>query len=201
MNVKDDLESVAGRVADSVEKRGGISGILTDAGDRAQGAIDDIADVALDFYERLEARYNQFEQKFEDTFFTDGVYDPDKAEDILSDKVATTREFGARTAKILIDLAKKGTSDYRELVPTLEERKTVYAGIGQGTDELLLRPDLDKCLAFYEESKSTLPNALKVRRGLLEDIKASGAGNKRQLSSYYRKQGEPGNIMACRKYL
>ncbi|MBI5390516.1 hypothetical protein HZB02_03440 [Candidatus Woesearchaeota archaeon] len=125
-----------------------------------------------------------------DDLMTNGEFDPNKVEQYLTGRGRATQQLGVRAVDTLRIYARNGTDtikrDYRALVPTPEERATTYAGIGSKYDGLLLRPDLDACLAFQQAVNSVLPKSLTNKPEILNDICDYGIGNYGELDLLYR---------------
>lgn len=130
----------------------------------------------------------------EDRLFTDGKYDPEKAKELAKGGAQAAKVYGKKALDYVVEMGKKGAekgaeavkTGYRDLVPTKEERETVYAGIGSKYAGFLFRPDYEKCLKFHTEAKAKLPAALKIRSQVLEDIKASASKDPQDLMGFYR---------------
>ncbi|MBI1969791.1 hypothetical protein HYS48_03800 [Candidatus Woesearchaeota archaeon] len=205
------LEQIAEGVGDLAEKGARQAGILLEKGKRkayqvaselerevregdgvggaarkvATSVARGAATVATTLYQSLAAGY----KKFEETFFTKGEFDEKKAKRALQDAAKATKQFGEETVKTLKELVQEGAQavqqDYRTYVPTAEERRTRYAGIGTQYAGVPLRPRLEACLAFHEEARKRLPGGLKVRESMLKDIKASASANFGELVAFY----------------
>jgi len=150
----------------------------------------------------------------EDRLFTDGKYDPEKAKELARDGAQTAKVYGKKALDYVVEMGKKGAekgaeavkTGYRDLVPTKEERETVYAGIGAKYAGFLFRPDYEKCLKFHELAKTKLPAALKIRKVLLDDIKASASKDPQDLMGFYRDETGFGpeadtKVEAIKRYL
>jgi hypothetical protein len=111
-NVVDKAIAKAKSTHESVQERGGY---LTVARDTIDNAVDGLEN----FYKSID-----------DSLFTDGKFDKDKAKVLANDGKALIEKYGKKAGQVIYDVSKnvsdKVQKNYRELVPTKEEdRKSV----------------------------------------------------------------------------
>lgn len=195
----------ANDLRNKVKEEGGLGEVARKAAEGASNAIDrgmDRMNDALDgLGERIETRYKNFEE----TITTDGKYDPEKARAVLSDRAGAVKKFGCEAVESLSELIKSGASgvkeDYRRYVPSAEERKTRYAGIGDRYDGVLFRDGFEKCVSFYARAETKLPGKVKNRIEILNDIRSYAINGKGKLVGFYKEKKDGEKIAAVKKYL
>lgn len=202
------VEQAAGAVADkigdvdaAVQERGGYVALLNKARERIHTAAMKVVEMSRDAYDAANYTLEKRFDNLEDMFFTDGEYDPRKAREILEQKTDAVKVFGERAIGVLTVLVERGLDDYKSMVPTREEMRTTYAGLGTKCDKIVFRPELDECIAFHQEARSVLPNALKLRREILDDIHSYAVTGSAQLTALYTRNSETEKREVCEKYL
>jgi hypothetical protein len=150
-----------------------------------------IAQKAKEYYNLIDA-YNK---GFITTFTTEGEYDETKFNHFLLNKVALSEVYGKKAIDTIVESVKSSATgihkDYREFIPTQEELKTKYAGIGQTLEVVLLKPDLEKCLGFHDSVYEALPKS-KITPEIMKDIKDNAITNKNDLLKLYIPKSDEG---------
>lgn len=198
----DDAKDLAGKVVsgvkefhESIQEKGGY-------GAAAKEAAGQVIEAVRGAYGSAEEMYSDFQK----TFFPDGRFDSDKAKEVLKDKAEVTKRFGERAARDLSYLVKEGSKlvtegakaigkDYRDYIPSREER----AGIGDKYHGIITREHLDECISYEAQVRKKLPGGLKARPQILEDLRAYAAVNKSDLTKLYN-EGDSA-YEAVKKYL
>jgi hypothetical protein len=193
---------IAEDIKNKVSKREGIVGKIADAVDQgiqkgkdmhqdilAKGGYKSAVESGI---ESILERYDTMSSKIESALFTDGQYDPAKANELLSKGSDLGKEYGAKAANYISKMTAKGVkilkanlSDY--IVP-LEERKTTYAGIGSKYGGFLFRQQFEDCLRFYKQADKKISSGSKYKTPLLIDIKESASANFGELADFYSKR-------------
>jgi hypothetical protein len=208
---------MAGKIESQVEKKqgipGGIADIVRGAGKIvktvAEGAksvhediknkggyrklAEDTLEKVSDKTDSLIEKMNITYQSFEDSFFTNGTFDKEKAKKALANTAEATRKYGSAAVQNLSKLAIEGVetakADYRTFIPSKEERKGKYRGIGTAyAGKILFREDFESCLGFCAQADKKLP-ALQTKKAILDDIKASASKNAEDLNKFYSSVG------------
>lgn len=152
--------------------------------EEAQALCVDVRKVGRAIAEKSKRSYDSINN----TFFTEGKFDYDKAKEALNDQGKAIRQYGVKAYHSLCELVEKGKdaviTDFRNYIPTDEEIRTRYAGI-RG---VLFREDYESCLSFFGVAESTLPKGARYRAQILSDIKASASANPNELREFYREQ-------------
>lgn len=174
----------------------------------AKRAGDDIAKFAKEQATKIEKGYHSLQTTLQERFYTDGKFDEAKANKSLENMTHAINEFGSKAAHTLREKLQQGASaikaDYRDMVPTQEERNTKYEGIGADYAGILFREHYEKCIAFHEKARKNLPGGLNARKDILSDIKSSASGSLEELEEHYKaKSGKSTKIKlaAIEKYL
>jgi hypothetical protein len=161
--------------------------------------VGEVFTVAADGIDRL---YNCIES----SAFTDGKYDPEKAKVLLTNTAETTRVYGVKAAKTLLELARTGAdklqtkaSDY---IPSKEDMKR-YEGIGSAYRGVLLKPNYEACLNYFDKARRRMPAGVKERNAILADIKANAVVDAQELLDIYLSQEikPEAKIKALKTYL
>lgn len=183
-------------VRDKVEEKGGLGKIVNDATDtladkvqRYGGHAERVLDATA---ERANQMYDALESKVKDDIFKDGKFDSEKARVALKDKAAVAKKYGVKAAEVLVAMGKKGAQmvadDYRAHIPSQDERKGVYAGIGTAYDGFLFRKNYDDCLKFADKLDAKLPKDFMYRKNVIADAKASASQDVTELVMFYTAQ-------------
>jgi len=184
--LSDDAKDLANRIAEGAKDLGRKTAQdLKEAHESIQakgGYVEVVKDTGERLYEKSEELYD----KFKDTFYDEkGHFDKEKAKDVLSDKTQATKRFGKRAVDDLTELAKSGAKaveqDYRRHIPSKEER----AGIGDEYKGVITRQHLEDCQGYETKIRSQLPGGLKVRRKIIEDIRAYAITSNKELNGLY----------------
>ncbi len=170
------------------EKLYGTIGEIERQVDKREGFFGNLADIVDDMIDGTQKVYGETRQRLQDTFYTDGKFDAEKAKKFADG--TPLAKWGKKSYHALVELAKNGkdavVNDYRAIVPTQEEMETKYQGIGADAKGVtLLRPDLDACLEFYNMANGELSNVLKAKKLILDAIKASASTNAVELMLYF----------------
>jgi len=142
-----------------------------------------LGEKGYDLYERLR-----------DDISHEGVVDIQKVEELIKKGASATEKFGEKAVQSLNEMIEKGwaavKTDYRSIIPSKEELKSKYAGIGTDYKGVLLRKNIEECLAFYQHAKKrkTMANHVKYREEILNYIKASASSNTTELSDYLERK-------------
>lgn len=173
---------------EEVQRRGGVGKTFEQVVDGVARKAEEIASVASDKIDQWANGAERWVDNAENLLYTDGKYDPQKAKVLLNDAAETTRVYGVKAGKTLLDLAKSGVdlakSGIDKYVPSEEDNKR-YAGIGTAYQGILLRPHYEACLKFHEQARKDLPSGLKLRPSILADIKAHAVANTDELLGLY----------------
>jgi hypothetical protein len=166
-------------VHEDIKKRGGYGKVAGDA-------LEKVADKIDPLLEKIDKSY----QSFEDSFFTGGLFDEEKAKKALSNTAEATKKYGSIAVQNLSKLVKEGVetakADYRTFIPSKEERQGKYNGIGTAyAGKILFRDDFESCIGFYAEASKKLPQALQTKEAILNDIKASASKNAEDIIKFY----------------
>ena len=217
-DIKKRAYNMAGKIESQVEKKEGIPGGIADIvrgagkivktvadgaksvhediknkggyGKVAGDALEKVADKTDSLFEKMDNAY----QSFEDSFFTDGLFDEEKAKQALSNTAEATKKYGSIAVQNLSKLVKEGVetakADYRTFIPSKGERGGKYKGIGTAyAGKILFRDDFESCIGFYTEANKKLPQALQTKKAILNDIKASASKNAEDLTKFYSSSG------------
>lgn len=177
------------------DEAGGLEGI-------AQSVKEAIESGAENLGNKVETYLNN---TLENTVFTDGVYDPEKAKAFGKNVADNAKVYGARATRAIKSVIDSGVQDYQAwkkgLFPNQEELLTRYAGIG--TDykgkEPLFRTDYERCRLFHEMSRKYFDaefvddeTGKQAAQALLADIKASASASASEVLEYYQQQNISG---------
>ena len=140
----------------------------------------------------IAEKYRELYGSIDKTFFTEGEFDYDKAKAALNDQRKAIGQYGVKAYQSLCDLVERGkdavVTDFRSYIPTEEEIRTKYAGIGTEYKGVLLREHYDSCLSFISDTENKLPKGTRYRAQILTDIRASASANPAELREFYTKQ-------------
>lgn len=191
--VKETLERAKGYHT-RVKQEGGYKAKVRGAIDRAAKTMDETADsIGL----RVENAFDAMEQtgdainaRIDNLFYTDGEFDNDKLDAYLRTQGEALKHAGGRALETVGGLVDRLKQDYRNHIPSADEKTTTYEGIGKKHPDprSLFREDYDACLGFYNTARKTLPGGLRLRGVILQDIWESASGNPAQLANYYSQQ-------------
>ncbi|MGV8086098.1 MAG: hypothetical protein ACP5N1_00570 [Candidatus Woesearchaeota archaeon] len=196
-------ESIAKRVAkaeENIQNRKGIEGNLVNIVDKAIAKAKTTnksvqerggyLTVARDTLDNTVDGLEKFYKSIDDSLFTNGKFDKEKAKLLANDGKALIEKYGKKAGQTIYYITKtvsdKVQKNYRELVSTKEERDTIYKGIGTRYSGILLKPNYENCLKFYEHAKNAIPKNTKYRRVILKDIKASASADVIDLRDFYK---------------
>lgn len=183
-----------------VQERGGYGNVVRESLEKAGEAITSVTRSYLDSADRL---YGEFIEEFSTP---EGEFDYDKAKAVMTDQAKAVQRFGKKSVDKVAELASTGASKavtaWNYLVPTREERETTYSGIGSEYSGILLRPDYESCLDFYDEARRTMPGGLRSRGEILEVIKAKCCTSPDQLLNEYEQRAgqDTASLEVVRKY-
>jgi hypothetical protein len=148
--------------------------------------------------ESVQAGY----KSLEDTFFTEGKYDPEKGKAVLDDSQKAIKTFGIKAYETLSDLAKKGkdyTNDIKDkLIPTREELDTKYKGIGEFYGGLLFRCHYDRCMEFMDDIEDVMPKS-KWKKRIKDDVASFCICSYEELRNFYLLQIQDKNEDSFKK--
>jgi len=206
-NLKKKVYNIAGKLENKAKKGEGIPGGIADIakgigkivnttvneaksiheGIKKQGGY---KKMAQDTLETVSEKMDEAYQSLEDTFFTNGSFDKEKAKNALNNTAEATRKYGSKAvqdlSKMIKDNIESIKKDYRSFVPTKEEREGKYRGIGSAyKGNILFRDDFESCLIFYDKARENIPETLKSKKPILKDIKASASKNVADLVEFY----------------
>jgi len=158
------------------------------AGQYLQQKVQRAQEIGRAVVDRVQGKYDQFE----DEFFTNGEFNRERAAKALENMVDATERFGTKAVEQLREMAISGAEavkqDYRNVIPTAEERSGKYAAIGSEYKGILFRQDYDNCLEFYQRIGPKLQ--VEDCSRILGDVRAYAIGSKAELMDFYRKSGE-----------
>lgn len=228
MTIRERIYRSAASLAKQVETRTGpfgkaVGGIEIMAGDFVEGAKviagevqDETEALCMDLKiakRTIVRKTRELCDYVENTFYTGGKFDSDKAKEALRNQGESLRQYGVKFCRTLAELAERGkdsiVTDFRNYVPTERELNTIYSGIGTEYNGTLLRPHYESCLSFVTNAGSRLPRGLKFRAQILGDIKASASDNPLELRKYYaglvtsvdeRRKAAPDKLKVLDKY-
>jgi len=166
-------------IHEDVQKKGGYRKLAEDAAEK-------ISDTTDSLFEKINGAY----QSFEKSFFTDGIFDEEKAKKALANTAEATKKYGSVAVQNLSKLVKEGVetakADYRNFIPSKEEREGKYKGIGTAyAGKILFREDFEACLKFYAKANAKIPADLLAKEHIMNDIKASASKNAGSLIEFY----------------
>jgi len=206
--VKEASYKTAAKVEDQLANRTGVVGTAAKVVDAAKAKHNDIQSRG-GYGAVIEQRLDRYAAAAE-SLFSGSVFDGKKAEDFVRDKESCVKTYGTKAYNTVVNFlaeTKRGVAkNYRDLVPSAEERSTIYAGIGSAYEnKIFFRPDLDACSAFYQKASKTLPKASPARDKVLADIKASVSADGSELLQYYKSLSGSSvvnsKVSAVKKYL
>ena len=149
-------------------------------------------------------RLNEYHNSFVDTFSTQGNYDPNKVSHLLAHQACVAETFGVKAVAWLKEQAANTANavqtDYRRIIPTQQELKTKYAGVGTQYEGILLRPHMDSCLAFHREAHGKLPQT-DLGFDVMEDIKPHACESADDLVRLYQAQDAQAKLGCVQRYL
>src|SRR3989338_216775 len=138
---------------------------------------------------RIDRYFTSVETAVENTFYSQGKFDEAKAQAFLKAQTQTARRYGEKfvttVATALTTARETVITDYRSLVPSLEELMTKYTDVGTQYSGILLRPDYEACIKFHSKAEKKLPSGRQYRVAILNDIKASASASKAELLAFY----------------
>jgi hypothetical protein len=190
---KDDLRQIMGGASNLLNraKRGiyRAAGTVEQQVREREGAFGSLANLVDEIVADSRQAYANLSDGIKERFYTDGVFDHEKATDYLGNKANAIRELGIRGYRTLEKVVHDGVegvrADFRREIPTQEERTTKYAGFGSDVGGLLSRPELEDALEFHTRAKRLLPGGLKLRAQILETIKAHALASPEELIDHY----------------
>jgi len=210
-DIKKKASGIVSKIESQAKKREGIPGGIADIVNGAGKIAKTVADKAISVHKDVQRKggymqvgadaINNISDKFEDayqsfekTFFTDGVFDEEKAREALNNTAEATKKYGSRAVQNLAKLAKKGVDsikdNYRGLIPSEEERNSKYKGIGSACSGIFFREDFENCLGFYAKANEKIPSTLRTKDVILDDIKASASKDATDLIKFYSFAGD-----------
>jgi hypothetical protein len=135
----------------------------------------------------------------ETTLFPDGEhYDADAARHMAKDMLARgedARTIGQEAYETLQELCKGGSAFFLMRVhkkfPTMDELDSTYKGLGAKYQGVPTRTRLDASLEFYGRARKAIPNAVPLRREILQDIRDHAAVNGFDLSASLHDYKDP----------
>ena len=198
-NVARGASEKARGVHERVQKKGGYVAMGEEIGK-------EVAREVRKTYGALEKAVEELYQRAEDRLTRDGKLDSCKVNDLLKDSASAAKEYGQKAVDTLSRLVKKDRValrlDYRNFVPTPEERATRYAGIGTAYEGVLFRVNMEECLTFHDDFvRRKLPGGLKIRPDILQDVKAHAISRVEDLKELYRQQDNKEKLVAVVRYL
>ncbi len=115
------------------------------------------------------------------------------------------KKYGTKVYQSLSDIVSQGAEavreDYRKFIPTDEELKTKYSGIGKNYEGILFREHFESCIQFHEKAEKRIPKGTRYRAQILKDIKDSASGSINDLMEFYSSKGETKKKKAAETYL
>jgi len=191
------------KMNEDIQKSGGYAAAAKRTGKTIAGSVN------KHVFERTRRLY----RSIENDLFTDGKLDSEKVKAIVTNKTNAVKKYGEKAYNGLSKLASQGTEalkkDYHDFIPTEEDLKGKYSGIGIKYRGVLLTEDYEKCLDFRKKVQRKLPKKTKFRAQILEDIKTSASDSKEDLVKFYAWQvtqeddgkSAPDKIKTLNKYL
>ena len=195
---------------EEIKSRGGKVQVFMDGFDKVASKVDDCVDVAKDKYNNAMNKAEKYADvvtdkisdviikaddylnDLEDKVTTDGKLDRTKMKIMLKDKAQVVKEYGQKGYENLVKIVKDGHAslkeDFRQYVPSKEERETLYAGVGTKYNGLLFREGYDACLQYENVVFGKIPGQLKLKQEILRDNKESASKNKEELKEFYRRE-------------
>ena len=141
-------------------------------------------------YDNVSADVEHAATKIDEALFTDGEFDPAKANVLLHKGTDSVKLYGQKAVDGIGELlseAKDGiVKDYRSVIPTADELAGRYAGIGTQYEGMLIRKNYEKVLSFVTKIEANVPGQVKVKKDVLSDVKAHAIQNKTELKKYYK---------------
>ncbi|MDD5192045.1 MAG: hypothetical protein PHH54_01600 [Candidatus Nanoarchaeia archaeon] len=208
---------VAGKVADfvddTIETGKKMHGDIKNSGGYGAAAKRTGKTISDSFRENVYDRAKRFYNSIENDLSTNGEIDPEKVKAILKNKAEAVKKYGSKGYKCLSELASQGVDtikkDYHKFIPTDEDLRTKYAGIGGNYRGILFIEDYEACLDFRRKVQRKIPKSTRLRKQILEDIKISASNTKEELVKFYAWQvtqqengrSAPDKIKTIEKYL
>lgn len=217
-----DREGSFGKIVDTIDNVAkDITGKITDFDKniRDEGGYEAKAKEQIDkVVGETNKAYKSVKENITSKFTTNGEYDAKKTKEFIDVTVQKTFEISKNILYLFSDIVRDTFQRFHEgfyqIFPTLKEKMTKYQGVGIAKKRPLLRKELDASLDFYKEASTKLPNPLKVRIGILEDIKENAVKSMDNLKNLYSKKVYHGvrsgkmdwdlhikKTNACEKYL